>query len=102
MSSGISRDDWLKAIADVKQVPTDNADAVTVQEFMALMGLTKWTASKRLNELATAGKAERTYKFIRSSLGGIVKIPAYRLKTEDPQPCPITSGRGKRRSTAQT
>ena len=78
--SGINRDDWLKALADVDALSPDNADAVTVREFMATFHVAKDAAQRRLNALVNAGKATKVQKLYVDASQRHQRIPAYRLK----------------------
>lgn len=79
-SSGIDREAWLKALhEDGIESAEDDQDATTVDEFVALMGMKRETAERRLRQLEAAGKATRTRKLGRSSDGRIVRYIAYRL-----------------------
>ena len=81
MNSGISRDDWLKALAESSQLDLTENDpgALTVTEFAAMFGVTRNTAAKRLSLLETAGRATRTTKVGHGSDGRIFRTIAYRL-----------------------
>ena len=79
MSSGISREDWLKALAEAN-VPTENdQQAVTVAEFAAMLDLTPWMAAYRLRNLHRNGRAVRTSKRGPDSRGRQKALVAYRL-----------------------
>lgn len=60
--SGISRDEWLKALTDAGLHETDDQEAVTVPEFAAMFGLDRQTADRRLKRLEAIGKATRVRK----------------------------------------
>lgn len=79
MSSGISREDWLKALEDAN-VPTENDQgAVTVQEFADMMGVTRWMAGYNLRKLLSQGRAVRTHKRAMDTGGRCKTHVAYRL-----------------------
>ncbi len=80
--SGITRDDWLKALAEagIDDVE-DDQQAVTAAEFGAMFGLPAYSGERRLKALAAAGKATRTRKRVKLSNGRIVSCVAYRLVT---------------------
>jgi hypothetical protein len=77
----INRNEWLKAVADAeakaREVP--ESDAMTVQEFAAMIGMNRIGATARLRTLVEMGKAERTRKKIRRSDGVVITANAYRL-----------------------
>jgi len=76
----ITRDDWLKALAEAGvDDSTDDQEAVTAQELGDLLGVPRLTAERRLKLLAAAGKATRTRKRKQSSDGRMVSYIAYRL-----------------------
>lgn len=82
MSATINRDEWLKALdaAGLEGGAEDDRDAVTVNEFAAMFGLTRGTAERRLQGLAKARKATRTRKvLILEDRGRRVACIAYRL-----------------------
>lgn len=74
---GISRDDWLNALRDVSG-PVD-PDALTVQEFAELLGISPATAWRKMTTLVNSGKAVRTQKEIRRRDQRPILVPAYRL-----------------------
>lgn len=80
MSVSISRDEWLKALADagVKSQEDDQL-AVTVMEFAATFDLPAPTARHQLELLVKAGKATRTAKRGRTPYGRSITYNAYRL-----------------------
>ena len=79
MTSGITRDDWLRAL-DEANVPTENDQAaVTVQEFARMMDLTPWMAAYHLRNLHRNGRAVRTSKRGPDSRGRRKMLVAYRL-----------------------
>lgn len=81
MSSGITRDEWLKVLTEAGlDAPTDDPEALTVNDFMVLTGLNLATASRRLKTLVAAGKAE-VVRVRRLSPHGARQITyqAYRL-----------------------
>ena len=80
MSVSISRDEWLRALADVGFIEGENDEhAVTVAEFGQLIGLERTAATKRLRALVAAGKATETYKRVQAQSGQVVRCRAYRL-----------------------
>lgn len=77
----ITRDDWLRALNDLEIVYTaQELEAVTVKEFAALIGCSRSVASLKLTRLVREGKAEKLAKRQRRADGGILHVPAYRLK----------------------
>lgn len=81
-SSGISRDEWLKAMQDLgmRAGETDQS-AMTIMEFAEMFGLGRVTANKRLLALEQAGKARRVLKRMSSADGRNLTTVAYKLVT---------------------
>lgn len=82
--SGINRDDWLSAYKAAMDAPLPPSDALTVKEFGALIGFNHSHAHKRLKLMVETGIAELTKKQVRRDDGGIISVPAYRLKKPFP------------------
>jgi hypothetical protein len=62
-SAGITRDEWLAALESAGYAQEHDPNAVTIPEFMAMMGLRSLAAaSQRLATLAAQGKATKTRK----------------------------------------
>lgn len=80
-SVGISRDLWLKALQDAGLHEDDDPHATTVDEFMAMFGLKRAAAVRKLEELAAKGKARRTHKRQATPHGKTVSYVAYRLES---------------------
>jgi len=79
-SSGISRDEWLKAMQDAQiESSEDDQGAMTRTEFAALFGYSDGTAARRLGALVKAGKARETSKRAQDAIGRSVLLRAYRL-----------------------
>jgi hypothetical protein len=78
-SSGISRDEWLSAVAELERAPLPETDAITTQEFAKMIGVSRSVAHRRLGLLVDAGKAVRATKQMRRTNGGVVSVPAYQL-----------------------
>lgn len=76
--SGISRDDWLKAIADVMPPPPVD-DAVTITEFAEMAKCAPNTARNTLLAMAKAGKAKEVQKRIIRRDGRSICVLAYQL-----------------------
>lgn len=79
---GISRSAWESAIQEVTQIEYDlseNADALTVQELAAVLGLGRSQAYRRAKQLVAAGKATSVRKRIRTPSGTTYPVAAYRL-----------------------
>ena len=75
----ITREDWLRALAEAG-VPTENDQAaVTVAEFATMMDLTLWMAGYHLRNLHRNGRAVRTSKRGQDGLGRRKMLVAYRL-----------------------
>ena len=80
MSVRISRDEWLAALVEIgEDHATDDRESVTTTEFMAMMGMDRQTARRRLEKLVTTGKAERTFKRERLHDGRTVRANGYKL-----------------------
>lgn len=79
MSSGISRDDWMRALAEAGYQDEHDEQAVTIAEFAAMFGLKRTTAQERLVALVAAGKATSTRKRGINAAGRQVRFRAYRL-----------------------
>jgi hypothetical protein len=96
MSSGISRDAWLRAVEDVGMPLVDDQDAISLQEFMAMLDppLRLSAARSRINALIDAGKAIKTMKRIQDTAGRWQYVPAYKLV--DPPSKPAKGRRGTR------
>lgn len=77
--SGISRDEWLAALDEAGLRDENDDDAITVNEFARLMGLTRWMATLKLRALVEMGKAAETHKRVTRSDGHRVRAQAYRL-----------------------
>lgn len=74
----ITRDDWMAAVKEAEGIP-EESDALTVTEFMALMGMKRTTARKQLLDLVRLGKAQYTTKRQRNMQGVVIEVPAYTL-----------------------
>lgn len=78
--SGISHDEWLAALEELRPGKTDDPNAISAHEFAKLMGMGIKRARVTLNQLVDTGKARRTTKWLRRpSDGQMVQIPAYVL-----------------------
>lgn len=76
----ITRDDWLKALAEVSgHDGTDDQDAVTHDEFADMLGVPVSTAHSQLQRLVASGRAVRTSKRGRTRYGRNIRFVAYRL-----------------------
>lgn len=79
MSSGITRDDWLKALGEAgRDDLQDDDQALTSTQFAAMFGIARSTAMARLEALVTAGKAIETRKRQQTN-GRMVRCRAFRL-----------------------
>jgi len=58
----INRDQWLNALTEVGLAYDDDPDAITINEFAAMIGTQRIAAKTRLDALVAAGKATRTRK----------------------------------------
>lgn len=76
----ITRDDWLKALADTtqEQVETDPS-IVSYNEFADLLGVAYGTARKRLNGLVKSGRAHRVMKRTLTADGRCRNVIAFKL-----------------------
>ena len=80
MSATISRDEWLAALAEIgDDQTTDDRNAITTTEFMAMMGADRQAARRRLERLVATGKAERTFKRERLPDGRTMRLTGYKL-----------------------
>lgn len=80
--SGIARDAWLAAIADVGLVAPDlDETALTIHDCMRLFRLGRTASQRRLDALVKAGRAQRCHKHIVDLAGRTLVVPAYRLVT---------------------
>ncbi len=77
--SGISRDDWLTALADVMAAPPDDPEALTSAEFAVVFGLGTTTARIRLKRLVAEGRVEHRTKLVAGADGRQMRVAAYRL-----------------------
>lgn len=78
-SSGIRRDDWLKALGDAGISTEDDPTAITIGEFGALFGMSISVSRRHLDHLVSIGKATRTHKRQLSITGKMVNYVAFRL-----------------------
>ena len=76
-SSGISRDDWLKAVQDVQVPIVDDQHALTTREFGEMMGCSHETAQRKLVKLVALGRVRRTTKLIARNTGARMPVSAY-------------------------
>ena len=95
----INRDEWLAALAEAQGVDLVDAhpDAVTVRDFMALMGMCETNARRRLRLLVQQGRAERLTKRFRDTSGHLQTACAYRLLPKETPDAGRSPGRGTRR-----
>lgn len=79
--TAITRDDWLRAMAEagVSSGLVDDQEAVTVAEFALMLGCSRSTANGRLEALTRHGKAIRTKKTVLNDYGRKINGKAYRL-----------------------
>ena len=76
----ITRDDWLRAVADVAPAAEPaNSDALSMRELAQVLGCGREQAAQRMKALIAAGRAVRVMKRIMDSNGRPQTIPAYRL-----------------------
>ena len=79
ITRGISRDEWLKALSDAGVQTASDPDALTIAEYMELMGLNRSAAGSHMKALVAAGKAIKTMKRGPRADGKIAHMVAYRL-----------------------
>ena len=78
--STIQRDEWLKALSEAGLQPkVDDRDAVTVNEYAAMMQLDRQAARRHLEKLVTIGKTIRTTKRSGRTDGRIYWCVGYKL-----------------------
>ena len=75
----ITRDDWLSAVKEAREVTIPESDALTMQELASLLGLRRTATRLQLNTLISTGRAVKTTKQVRRLDGRVVVVPAYRL-----------------------
>jgi hypothetical protein len=78
-SSGITREDWLAAVAACEEHPTDDSEALTSDELEEVFGCGATTVRKRLRALFAEDRVTRATKIIKTESGRLVRVPAYRL-----------------------
>ena len=76
----ITRDEWLKAMDEAGMGVAHDPDAITIDEFAALVQLGRAAASRRLELLVASGRATRTQRRGTASNGRTQYLVAYRLK----------------------
>ncbi len=74
----ITRDDWLKAIAETMPPPPVD-DAITVKEFAEMADCTLHAARKKLLQMVTLGTAKMVKKRQAGSDGRQMRITAFQL-----------------------
>ncbi len=80
-AKAITRDDWLKAIAETTADKVEqDPGLLSYYDFAAQMGVAIATARSRLNGLVAAGRAVRTTKRTVTPDGRLRTIVAFRLK----------------------
>jgi DNA-binding Lrp family transcriptional regulator len=75
--SGISRDDWLKALGDADVVTDDSA--LTVADICQQFNLCEDAVRERLRKLVASGSARRVVKIVPNSLGHKKRVTAFVL-----------------------
>lgn len=76
MSTGISRDEWLKALGDAVKVA--DPDAFTINELCEMFGIGRQATYLRVKKLVEEKRAVATYKAVQTG-SGIKRISAYKL-----------------------
>lgn len=79
MSGAPTRDEWLKAIAEVETLPSSDPAFLSGQELRASLGLTRHQMLRLLAKLKEAGKIEVGAKFVKDSTGRPQRVTAYKL-----------------------
>lgn len=83
-SSGISRDEWLKALGECVTPP--DPDAFTVRELGQMFRLGECAMRRKLDMLVQGGKAIKTSKLIEMAHGGSRRAVAYKLVKDATRP----------------
>jgi len=78
---GISRDEWLAAVAEAGLNGESDDDAITVNEFAEMFQIPRTTAAGHLKKLVERGCARRAQKRGISDGGKTIMFAAYRLTT---------------------
>ena len=73
----ITRDEWLRALADVE--PADDSSYMTAAELRALWGVGERAARTSIQKLIAAQRVTVGSKFITDNTGRRQRVPAYRL-----------------------
>lgn len=81
--SGISRDDWLAALAALEPVYELDPTAITMAEFAALLQVSKDGANTKMQVLVKAGKAVPVWTQRLDARGRLQRAPGYRLVAAD-------------------
>lgn len=76
--SNISRDEWLKALADASP-SDDDPNAVTSTEFAIMCGFSQATAHRRLQMLLKTKRVRRVSKRVTNVAGHLQRVTAYKL-----------------------
>ena len=77
--SGISRDEWLKALTDASALSTDDPSAVTSAEFATMCGFSQDTAQRRLRKLLQMKRVLQVSKRVPDTTGRLQRVVAYKL-----------------------
>lgn len=78
----ITRDEWLRALAEANEPVNDDQDAVTIGEFAQMFELKTWVAAYRLRNMMNKGLAVRTVKRSYDGAGRYKTLTAYKLKSK--------------------
>jgi len=73
--SGISRDEWMRALQEANIPTEDDRSAMTAAELAAMLGIDHQAANRRLKALERAGKATRTPSARRPVTAGRISRP---------------------------
>lgn len=77
--SGISRDEWLRALEEAGVDDRNDPEAVTAHELGVMLGIDHQAAARRLRKLEAIGKATKTRKRTAAADGRMSFMVAYRL-----------------------
>ena len=79
VSAEITREQWLKALAEAEPTPDNDPNTLTRAELCEVFGLAKSAVGERMARMVKAGKAIRTTKVIVDGAGRRLRVSAYRL-----------------------
>lgn len=76
--SGLNREAWERALADVTNIEIDQ-EAFTIAELSDLFGTKRSATHERVRALRVEGRVVAVHKYVTDSSGRRCPIPAYRL-----------------------